>query len=128
MTYTRTQLTIVRTILAIAVWISLVPFVHATPLAVSFYGGVLALAMGSFTLLRHVIARHRRDDEERSEHHRRVQLTNLVLTALYAAAVPLAFVSVWIAFAIFIVMPVLYFLPDRMLNKPSSSVAPARPD
>ncbi len=116
--YGKSQLRIVRTILAIAVWASLIPFVHATPLAVAFYGAVLALAMGIFTLVRRVIARPRRDDAELTGHHRRVQITNVISTVLYAASVPLAFVSVWIAFAIFILIPVLYFLADGMVRQP----------
>ena len=89
--YTKSQLTIIRMILAIAVWISLIPFVYAPPLAVAFYGAVLALAMGSFTLLRHVIARRHRDVADITGHHRHIQMTNLVAAALFAASAPLAF-------------------------------------
>lgn len=121
--YSKSQLKIVRTILALVVWASLIPFVHATPLAVAFYGAVLALAMGIFTLVRRVILRPRREDADLAGHHRRVHITNVISTALYAASVPLAFVSVWIAFAIFILSPVLYFLADRMLGRPSDPLA-----
>jgi hypothetical protein len=44
--YSKFQLNIILTILAIAVWAFLIPFVHATSLGVAFYGAVLALAMG----------------------------------------------------------------------------------
>ena len=115
--YSKSQLKIIRTILTVVVWISLIPLVHATPLAVAFYGAVLALAMGSFTLLRHVIARQHGDTPDPTGHHRHIQITNTVAAALFAVSVPLAFASVWIAFAIFIVVPVLYFLPDRNLGR-----------
>ena len=114
-TYSRSKLRIVRTGLAIAVWTSLVPLAHATPLAVSFYGAVLALAMGLFTVVRHVIARYRHEADPTGHHHR-VQLTILVATALYAVSVPIAFVSVWVALGIFIIIPVLPFLADQVVE------------
>lgn len=125
--YSKSPLRVIRTILAIVVWISVVPVVHATPLAVTFYGGVAALAMGSFTLVHRVLAR-RRDGGQLTAHHRRIQIANLVSTILYAASVPLAFVSVWIALAIFMAIPILYFVADWGLEKRSSSVATASPD
>ena len=35
----------------------------------------------------------------------------------YAAAIPLAFVSAWIAYALFVGVAVLWFVPDRRLSR-----------
>ena len=105
-------------------WMSLIPFVtaymgenHAAPLPVALYGGVLTLSAASFTLLRVVLVRHDRSDPELAEHHQAVLRKNVFSTALYASSVPFAFVSVPLAFAIFVLIPVLYFLPERKLEE-----------
>lgn len=38
---------------------------------------------------------------------------NLVSTLLYLATIPLAYISVYLSFAVFVAIPVWYFLPDR---------------
>jgi uncharacterized membrane protein len=107
-------------------WMSLIPFATAylgenpvLPLAVALYGAVLAFCSGSFALLRRVIARQQGHDAVFAGHHRRMLFKNLFAASLYAAAVPLAFLSVWAAFAIFIIIPAVYFFPDRKLEKRS---------
>ena len=47
---------------------------------------------------------------------------NLVGLALYAASVPLAFVTVYASYAIFVVIPLQYILPQqRHQAEPSAS-------
>ena len=105
-------------------WMSLIPFVtgymgenHAAPLPVALYGGVLTLAATSFTLLRFVLIDHEASDPELRAHHEAVLRKNLFSTALYASSVPIAFVSVNLSFAVFLLIPVLYFLPERKLEE-----------
>ena len=119
--YSRSQLIVVRSLLAVVVWISLVPLAHATSLAVAFYGAVLAVAMGVFSVIRYLLARYRHEADP-TGHHRRVQLTVVIATALYAVSVPVAFVSVWAAFLIFVVIPVIPFWADRVTT--SSAAVP----
>src|SRR5215467_285178 len=104
-------------------WMSLVPFVtaymgnnHRDPRAVALYAFVLTLCALAFAFLRSAIARHHRDDEEVFEYHRRVQHKNFFSMFLYASAVVLAFVNVWISYAIFAFVPLSYFLPERKLE------------
>jgi uncharacterized membrane protein len=85
--------------------ISLIPFSTAflgenfrSPLAVAIYGSNLALAGFGFFLLRAAIAR--RADPANQEAHRQQQRKNLLTAGLYASAVPLADVSIWISFGI----------------------------
>jgi uncharacterized membrane protein len=101
-------------------WLSLVPFTtaymgenHLAPLPVSLYGLSLCLAGVAFDLLRREIARDAQDGPLR-EIHRRSNRRNALAAALYLASVPLAWVSVWLSVAIYVLVPVLYFMPGRI--------------
>ena len=103
-------------------WMSLIPFVTRyiglyprAPFAIALYGLVLTLCAASFTWLRYALNLHRVPDPELAEYHLGMLRKSTYSTALYAASVPLAYVSVYAAFAIFVLIPVLYFLPERKL-------------
>ena len=107
-------------------WMSLIPFVTAflgenpkAPLAVAIYGVVLTAAATSFTLLRYVVSQHHLDDEDMSAHNRRIQRKNALSNLLYASSIPLAFLSIYLSFFIFVFIPVLYFMPERKLAERS---------
>lgn len=79
------------------------------PQAVMFYGFVLFLnAFGFFLLRRYVEV-----GAKMIPYNTLVHRSNKASTLLYLASVPLAFVSVYLSFAIFIGIPLWYFLPDR---------------
>ncbi|HEV2176346.1 MAG TPA: TMEM175 family protein [Terriglobia bacterium] len=103
-------------------WMSLIPFVTrylgANPkasFAVAIYGAVLAMCAASFTLLRHAVNQHHRDDPTLADYNQRMLRKSVVSTTLYAASAPLAYVSVYLSFLIFVLIPALYFLPERKL-------------
>ena len=105
-------------------WMSLIPFVtaymgdtHGSPLSVALYGGVLALASTAFAILRSVLIKQHPNNADITTHHRRVQRKNLLSSLTYASSVPLAFVWIWASLAIFVVIPLLYFLPEARLDK-----------
>ena len=105
---------------ALLFWMSLVPFAtaymgqsNAAPLSVAVYGGLLAITSASFGLLRLAINAQHRAEKELSQHHKFLHLKDAFGLALYAASVPLAFVSVRTSFFIFMLIPLMYFLPDR---------------
>ena len=104
-------------------WMSLVPFVTAfmgnrshDPRAVALYGVVLTLCSLSFVLLRSAIIVHHIENPDMVQYHRSIQAKNLFSLLLYLSAVPLAFVNVWISFAIFVFVALSYFLPERKLE------------
>ena len=106
-------------------WMSLVPFVtaymgnnHRDPRAVALYGAVLSCCGLAFSFLRAAIASHHRDNAEMADYHRRTQSKNIFSIGLYAASVPLAFITVWISFFIFAFVAISYFLPERKLAEP----------
>lgn len=100
-------------------WMSLIPVAtHLLgdglryPGPVAIYGFVLLASSLGFALLRWVIARQAEgSDTALQSHHREVLARTWIGVALYAAAVPLAYVSVWIALAIFLLVPAMFFLP-----------------
>ena len=101
-------------------WLSLVPFTtaflgenHATPLAVALYGANSVLAGGAYYLLQRTIAVHARDDARLTQLHGCMLRKGLLATALYAASVPVAWVSTWLALALIVTPAIMYFIPDR---------------
>ena len=99
---------------------SLIPFVTAymgenydVPLAVAAYGVVLTVTSLAYTWLHSVVAQQNQSDPELAKHHQDNVRQASISTALYALSVPLAFVSVYGSFAIFVLIPVIYFLPRK---------------
>ena len=105
-------------------WLSLVPFTtaymgenHLAPLAVSLYGLVLFLCGVAFDLLRREIARQNLNDPVLGDIHRRSNRRNAITATLYLASVPLAWISVWLSVFIFVLVPVMYFMPGRTIER-----------
>jgi len=103
-------------------WMSLVPFVtdflgknYHQPMAVTLYGLDLAMCGLSFYLLRVELIRQSGHDVAMVEYHEGIQRKNLFSVTLYFAAAPLAYVSVYASFFIFVLIPAMYFLPEKKL-------------
>jgi uncharacterized membrane protein len=105
-------------------WMSLVPFVTGflganpfQPLAYALYGSVLSLCILSLMLLRFYIAEWTKTERALDAHHARLLRRTVLGAALYAASVPLAYVSIYIAMVIFAVVPAMFFLPEALPGK-----------
>ncbi|MGZ5786088.1 MAG: TMEM175 family protein [Ramlibacter sp.] len=105
-------------------WLSLVPFTtaymgenHLAPLPVALYGLVMFFSGVAFDLLRREIAQDSGADPTLAEVHRRSNWRNAVAAALYLASAPLAWVSVWISVSIYVLVPLIYFMPGRTIEK-----------
>ena len=103
-------------------WMSLVPFVtdfvgknYREPMAVALYGLNLTLCSAAFYLLRTELVRQEAQNPEMADYHRRVQRKNVVSFLLYLSSVPLAYVSIYASFFVFVLIPALYFLPEKKL-------------
>lgn len=113
-------------------WLSLIPFATAylgeayiEAVAVACYGLVLAACSLAFVLLRRqVTAQHAVTPQQQLE-QRRVNRQDLLTIALYLLAVGLAFVSVYLSFGIFVLIPLLYVLPERQLVSHSGTTKEA---
>jgi len=113
-------------------WLSLVPFTtgymgenHLAPLPVSLYGLVLFFCGVAFDLLRREIARQQVDDATLSMVHRRSNRRNAASALMYLLAVPLAWVSVWLSVAIYLLIPLVYFMPGRTIERLATERTPA---
>lgn len=104
-------------------WLSLVPFTtawmgvnHFTPWPLALYGMVLLLAaIAYFILTKTLIALHGRDSALAtsigSDTKGRISI------GIYAAAIPLAFAQPWISEACYIIVAVMWLIPDRRIEK-----------
>jgi uncharacterized membrane protein len=103
-------------------WLSLIPFVTAwmgenrfAPLPTSLYGVNLLLCGAAYSVLsRTLIAVEGKQSTLARAVGRDVK--GLVSVALYAAAIPLAFFSTWIAGAIYVAVAAMWLVPDRRIE------------
>lgn len=103
-------------------WLSLTPFVTAwmgeTRFAawpVALYGvNLLASAIAYFILTRTLIARHGMDSVLASAVNRDVK--GKISLVIYLAAIPLAFVSTWLAGGLYVLVAILWLVPDRRIE------------
>lgn len=103
-------------------WISLIPFVirwigdeGMSPLPIAAYGFVLTMSAIGYTFLeRSIIA----VDPSNAVLAEAVgtERKGLISLCAYIAAMPLAFVSQWIAIALYLASAVMWFIPDRRIE------------
>ena len=104
-------------------WLSLTPFVTAwmgehdfAPAPVALYGIVLLFAaIAYFVLTRALMALHGRDSVLAAAVGRDVK--GLVSLALYVLAIALAFVSSGLACALYLLVDVIWLVPDRRIER-----------
>ena len=103
-------------------WLSLVPFTTAwmgendfAEVPTAFYGADLLLAaIAYFILQTAIIAEEGPDSRLRAAIGR--DLKGKVSPLLYLAAIPLAFVSPWIALAFYVFVALIWLVPDRRIE------------
>jgi uncharacterized membrane protein len=104
-------------------WLSLVPFVtgwtgenNFAPWPVALYGVVLFFAaIAYFILTRTLIALHGRESVLSEAVGR--DFKGKVSVVIYAAAIPLAFLRSWIAFGLYVLVAIMWLVPDRRIEK-----------
>jgi uncharacterized membrane protein len=104
-------------------WLTLIPFTtawmgenHFAAWPTAIYGIVLLLAATAyFILARAFIALHGKTSAlaQALAHDRK----NIVSVLLYAAAIPLAFAYAWVADALYVVVAIMWLIPDRRIEK-----------
>lgn len=103
-------------------WLSIIPFAtgwmgenNFAPVPVVFYGVVLWLAgLSYYILARVMIAHHGRDSvlAEAIGKDRKGPLSLII----YTVAIPLAFISAWLAMTLYVLVEVIWFIPDRRIE------------
>ena len=104
-------------------WLSLIPFVtgwvgenHFAARPVALYGVVLLFAsIAYFILARLLVSLHGSDSVIAIALGR--DFKGKVSTVIYLVAIPLAFFNSWLAFAIYVLVAVMWLVPDRRIEK-----------
>jgi len=104
-------------------WLSLFPFStawmgenHAAPVPTAVYGGVLLMAAIAYYLLQcAIIAREGRHSLLATALGR--DWKGKLSPAVYVAAIPLAFVSPWIASGLYALVALWWLVPDRRIER-----------
>jgi uncharacterized membrane protein len=108
-------------------WMSLIPLGTAMvsanpkmPESVALYGTIMLLTTISFAIMRvHTLRKdlvHKDSDKEVTDTIRWVSLkarTKSIIGSLaYLCAIPLAYVNIYLAYFIFLIPPIIFFIPD----------------
>jgi len=103
-------------------WLSLTPFVtawmgenHFAPWPVAAYGVVLLLSgLAYFILTRALIAHHGKDSTLATAVGR--DFKGKISLLAYLVAIPLAFVASWVSGALYVLVAVIWLIPDRRIE------------
>lgn len=104
-------------------WLSLLPFVtgwmgenHFAPLPAALYGGVLLMAAIAYWILARAIIAAEGPDSLLA---RAIgsDFKGNISVVMYAVAIPLAFVSQWIAQALYVAVALMWIVPDRRIER-----------
>jgi uncharacterized membrane protein len=104
-------------------WLSLVPFVtawmsenHFAPLPVALYGADLLMAGFAYFLLgRILVRRHGRDST--LAHALGRDGKAILSLAIYGAAIASSFWNVWLACGLYLVVAIVWFIPDSRIER-----------
>jgi uncharacterized membrane protein len=104
-------------------WLSLVPFVtawmgenHFAALPVALYGVVLLLAGVAYYILARALAAHHGKDSKLAVAIGK-DYKGLLSIVIYAVAILLASRYTWVAFSLYVVVALIWFIPDRRIEK-----------
>jgi len=104
-------------------WLSLTPFVtgwmgenHFAPAPVALYGVILlCAAFAYFLLTQSLITHHGRDSTLAVAVQR--DFKGKISLVFYAAAIPLAFFNSWISLGLYVLVALMWLVPDRRIEK-----------
>lgn len=94
---------------------------HLAALPVAFYGGVLIVAAAAYILLMTLIIRYEGPGSALATAMGR-DYKGQVSLAIYAAAIGLAFVQPLASLALYVVVAMIWFIPDRRVERTLDSV------
>ena len=110
-------------------WVSLIPFVTALiganptlPLSTAFYGFIMLMASLSLTYIRSYTFKKRLvHTDEKEEDNKKIEKIfidskrrSFIASAIYLASIPMAFVSVYISYACFLIPVILFLWPAKV--------------
>jgi uncharacterized membrane protein len=98
-------------------WLSLIPFVTAVPVA--FYGGVLLFSAIAYSILTVTLIAHQGKDSTIATAIGR-DFKGKVSVVIYALSIPLAFANSWLAFSLYVLVAIIWLIPDRRIERAMS--------
>jgi len=105
-------------------WLSLVPFAtawvgenHFEPFPVALYAILFDLCGIAYTILQVTIERCHKDDEDLKNIMLRQKGKGIGSLFLYTAAIPLAYVSTTISGVLFIIVAIIWIVPDKKIER-----------
>jgi uncharacterized membrane protein len=104
-------------------WLSLIPFVtgwvggnHFTTFPVALYGGILFMTALAWTILsRTLIKQHGKSSLIATAFGKDIK--GILSLIIYSVAILLAFVNPWISFGLYVIVAIMWFVPDRRIEK-----------
>lgn len=104
-------------------WLSLIPFVtgwmgenHFTKWPIAFYGFVLFMNALAYTLLAKLLIKHHGPESILGKAIGKDTKGKISL-ALYLSAMLMAFVNAWISLAIYVIVAIIWIIPDTRIEK-----------
>ena len=104
-------------------WLSLFPFCTAwmgetrvAPVPTAVYGGVLLMAAIAYYILQWAIIAHEGSDSLLASALGR-DWKGKLSPVVYLGAIPMAFVSPWISSGLYVLMAMLWLVPDRRIER-----------
>jgi uncharacterized membrane protein len=104
-------------------WLSLIPFVTAwmgenqfAAAPVALYGVVMISAATAYYILAHVLISHHGRDSALAKALGR-DAKGKVSLLFYAVAIPLSFFSPWLACGLYVLVAVIWLIPDRRIER-----------
>jgi uncharacterized membrane protein len=103
-------------------WMSIIPFgtnfIGANPMlwqASFFYGIIFFMSALSFTLLRnYVLKNNLLHNSINKQSHLKIRNKNRIALSIYLTAAFVSILSVYISFFLFLVVPAMYFIPEKI--------------
>ena len=103
-------------------WLSLIPFVtgwmgenHFAPLPTAVYGGVMFAAAVAYFILQRLIIAEQGPHSKLSAAVGR-DLKGKLSPLIYVAAIALAFVNQWVSDALYVLVALMWLIPDRRIE------------
>ena len=104
-------------------WLSLFPFVtgwtgenHFSAMPTALYGLVLFMAAIAYWILQNVIIRHQGEGSLLAHAVGR-DIKGKASPLIYMAAIPLAFVNSWLANGLYVLVALMWIVPDRRIER-----------
>ncbi len=104
-------------------WLSLIPFVtgwmgenHFAARPVALYGSVLLMAAIAYFILSRVLIKHHGQDSALAAAFGN-DFKDKASLVIYTAAVPLSFINQWVSFSLYVLVALIWFIPDRRIEK-----------